>query len=121
MLSKPVASYELTIPPSVNVCYSNGRNGGRFKNKRYIEWVKLANREMLDQKIIHIKTKVIAFYSFGVPDNRIRDCANYEKVLTDYLVNLSILKDDSLIRCNIQQWEDWEPKNRKVRIFFYEI
>lgn len=37
-------------------------------------------------------------------DNRRRDVANYEKVTTDTLVKMGVLKDDCLIEHNEQKW-----------------
>ncbi len=36
------------------------------------------------------------------PDKRRRDCANFEKALSDFLVHNRVIADDSLIQCNIQ-------------------
>ena len=97
----------LTTPPSVNQAYVNVRTRGRVKAPCYIQWEKQAKvdlRNQLDRITLPLKTPYGIIYSINKTDNRLRDCANYEKCLSDFLVKMRIIHDDSYILVNIQEW-----------------
>lgn len=47
-------------------------------------------------------------YTLKRPDKRIRDLGNYEKALSDWLVDNGIIKDDSHIHRLTIQWGDFD-------------
>ena len=105
----------LPFPPSINSLYpSNKTTQRRFKSKKYKEWIDFADILYLQQmrglpKFINPVQFVIYL---GRPDKRIRDAANYEKAVSDYLVRVELLADDSLIWKNTQQWGS--AKERRI-------
>ncbi len=116
----PDAIYTLPFPPSVNGAYRN-HSKGRVKTKKYISWIKEAKGALYGQPKVYFEGPVAIVLNLYIPDNRNRDCANYEKVTTDFLVNIGFLRDDSLVRLNIQQWLDWEEKQSKVDVHIYKL
>lgn len=121
--STPDLTITLPIPPSVNAAYANIPGKGRVKTKRYRNWVVLANSYLIKQSgaLKAIEGQVGIMYCMNVPDKRKRDCANYEKILSDFLVANKIIEDDSLIRINVQQWMDWEPNASQVTACIYKL
>lgn len=120
---KPDYKFVLPRPPSVNACYAQAGKR-RIKSKAYNKWIDDANyslltggRKIMSDKFIDPPYAII--YSFDVPDKRIRDCANFEKPLSDFLVKLGCIKDDSLIKHNHQYWND-KPGN-SVTISIYSL
>jgi len=106
-LNNPDLIFTIPTPPSVNQAYTNVPKVGRVKTKRYRDWEKDASNYLLINK--DIQTIVLnppygVVYSINKLDNRVRDCANYEKCLTDYLVHIKIISKDELIDVNTQQW-----------------
>lgn len=118
---RPDATYLFSMPPSVNAAYQNTTNNSRCKSKEYKKWIKLASSELMIQRIKVVEGKIAIRLSFLVPDKKKRDCANYEKVLTDFLVRMKIIDDDSNIRYNTQQWLDWEMPGRGVRVDIFSL
>lgn len=93
----------LPFPPSVNGLYSG--KARRFKSPDYKTWCNAAGWKLKTQKLpdkpigeCHVEIHLVR------PDRRIRDCANYEKAVTDLLVDMGVLMDDSLIQRNTQLW-----------------
>lgn len=111
----------LPKPPSVNAIYANVPNVGRVKTKAYRKWEEDALASLWPQRLTYFETKVAVVYSFEVPDNRKRDCANLEKALSDFLVKTRIILDDSHIRFNAQEWLDCEEKGDKAHIKIYNL
>lgn len=99
--------FTLPFPPSVNTSYQINR-GKRVKGKKVLEWESLASIALNKQNILPVQERCIIIYSLSTPDNRIRDCGNYEKTLTDFLVSKGILKDDNrrYIKGILIQWND---------------
>lgn len=117
--SHPVRTLSLTLPPSVNSCYSNVAGKGRVKTKAYRQWIKFCDNllSVTKQNIEPLKGKYIVLYELDKPDRRKRDCANYEKALSDYLVSRNILQDDSNIEFNAQLWSG--EKGDDVTCYIY--
>lgn len=94
----------LPFPPSVNSLYA-GR-GRRFKSKRYKNWIIKARGELWSQpfKPITEKKPLQITYTFGRPDKRVRDCANFIKAVDDFLVSEGVIPDDQWIHKGIFQW-----------------
>lgn len=108
----------LPFPPSVNTSY-NINKGKRVKGAKVKEWEIRANIALNKQNILPINQRCYLIYSLNTPDNRIRDCGNYEKTLTDFLVSKGILQDDNrrYIKGILTQWNDI-PGN-EVHVFVY--
>lgn len=116
------ADYEITLPTpvSVNSAYSNSRRG-RIKTVKNKQWQSIAQGAILSKPRPNLNSPIAIFHHLFVPDRRKRDCANYEKVSTDLLVDMQVIKDDSLIRLNQQQWVDWEKRDKVVFIQIFKI
>ena len=98
----------LPFPVSVNALYA-GR-GRRFKSKRYQSWITQSRNALRYQKFSPLMDKypLQIIYTFGRPDKRIRDCANYIKCVDDFLVSQGIILDDSWIHRGVFQWGNVE-------------
>lgn len=79
----------LPFPPSVNGLFNGGSNQQRFKSKKYKDWLLSCPR----LPALHLD-RVAITYRFFFPDNRVRDCQNFIKATTDYLVNSGLIVDD---------------------------
>ena len=97
------------IPPSVNSAYPSNRiTGRRFISAQYKAWKEENGYKWLQQKKNAIKGLkganlplqglLTVEYNFTFPDLRIRDVGNYEKCLSDFLVEVGIIVDDSQIK-----------------------
>lgn len=101
---------ELPFPLTLNGLYSTDwKTKRRFKSKRYAEWTRAAQEMLASQKTTLITGEVEIEIMLTRPDNRRRDVANYEKAVTDFLVDSGILEDDCLIERNTQTWTSKEP------------
>ena len=97
-------SIALPFPPSINDAYAG--KAKRYKSARYKDWIYEADFMLAQQKPLpHFDCEVKVTIDLGRPDNRRRDVANYEKLITDKLVNAGVLKDDCLIIENTQRWD----------------
>ena len=85
----------LPFPPSVNIKYGINKNGKRYKSEKVKAWERAAREALNSQNILPIHGRVIIRYTLDTPDNMERDCGNYEKFTTDFLVSQGILKGDS--------------------------
>lgn len=83
----------LPFPPSVNASYKVSR-GRRTKGNKVKEWEEKAKTAINQQNILPYIGRCIIHYELNHPDNYIRDAANYEKIVTDLLVSIGILKGD---------------------------
>lgn len=83
----------LPLPPSVNALYGGGSGQRRFKSAKYKKWIEdcrfLSNRWSL-----RFKGQVELTYTYYFPDKRSRDCENYVKAVSDFLVAEQIIEDD---------------------------
>lgn len=86
-----------TRPPSVNNLFATvGRR--RIKSRAYKAWLKVAGWEINSQRVQPVAGRVAVAYAIERPkDNRRRDVSNLEKGLSDLLVTMGIIADDSLI------------------------
>ena len=87
------------LPPSINQAYANSPNSkgrGRFKTGKYKAWEKLCLYVAKRPKS-PMTGDLMVCYTFTRPDERRRDVANLEKVLSDFLVKAGIIEDDSQI------------------------
>lgn len=87
-------NFYLPFPPSVNAAYKMTR-GRRSKGAAVLAWEARAKSALNSQNILPVTERVIIEYALDTPDARCRDAANYEKYVTDFLVNNLILQDDS--------------------------
>ncbi len=85
------------IPPSVNHCYVNRRNGrGKVYNRQalaYFDEMALAAAHLPE-----IMGRVKVEYALFFPNRIVRDPGNFEKVLSDGLQRAGVLADDKQIR-----------------------
>jgi len=93
---------QLPIPPSVNQLYPSSKSGRRFKSKRYKEWEIEANQWLIADFIPDVdrfndKQRLYVTYKYAFKDRRIRDIANFEKAVSDFLQKEKIIEDDSQI------------------------
>lgn len=99
----------LPFPPTVNKKYGiNKKTGKRYNLAAVKEWKRQATEALNMQNVLPVQGRVIIEYSLDTPDNRERDCANYEKYTTDFLVQQGILKGDSrrYVRGILTYWND---------------
>lgn len=117
----PLLRLILPIPPSVNAAYMNLKHGGRAKTKAYRDWEKLAGQHLIAQQRKFINGTVFVSYTFHFQrDNRRRDCANYEKCLSDFLTANRIIEDDSFILGNCQQFAIESNGRKEVLVDIYQ-
>lgn len=105
----------LPFPISVNAMY---RNVGmaRAKSQKYREWCAIAQAEIMRQRPKPVPGQVMLTYEVQrFPDNRRRDVGNYEKGVTDCLVENRLIEDDD---CRFVQEIRlrWNPEVEGVRI-----
>ena len=110
----------LPFPPSVNAAYAG--KARRYKSKQYQNWLDRALLSLLQQKIFGtIDYRCHVKMTFGRPDNRVRDVANYEKLVSDFLVKMELLADDSLIESIWLLWDDGSQLVQGVRVEIFNI
>lgn len=96
----------LPFPPSVNAAYANGGNKrGRHKTTQYKAWEQLAGLGIKDSHRQALGPYSIAI-ALKAPDKRARDLGNYEKCVSDLLVNHGVVKDDSYCRRLTMTWNE---------------
>jgi Holliday junction resolvase RusA-like endonuclease len=96
----------------VNSLYDGGKNTNRrFKSDAYKAWLEHASYSIMAQRDRrHRHTgHVEVVYTFSPPDKRQRDVFNYEKAVSDFLVSVGILADDSQIQKGTVQWMSGPP------------
>lgn len=59
----------------------------------------------------------LVVYEMQKPNDIRRDCANFEKAISDLLVGCGVLDDDSKIEANLQFWSDVKGKEVVVSIW----
>ena len=84
----------LPFPVSVNSAYGNRSNQQRFKSKSYKAWLQRCPLLTLPE-CGSIDFPVHLNYAYFMPDKRLRDIGNYEKLVTDFLVSQGVLFDDA--------------------------
>ena len=97
----------LPFPPTVNNLFvNNPRTRGRFPSRLYKAWREETARALEKQRPLpSFAGPVRVTYSFGRPDRRRRDLANYEKAASDALVTAGVLADDCQIEHLTLRWD----------------
>lgn len=85
----------LPFPPSANNAYFNARKG-RVKTPRYREWAEEAGWEIRRQKPSRVLGHYVLTIDFVENDKIRRDIANFEKCISDLLVEHGLVDDDSM-------------------------
>lgn len=94
----------LPYPPSVNEAYANrkfGKGRGRFKSKKYTDWLKEADAWFLKQKAEKtVGSPVVGPYEAHMTFSRDKrrwnsDISNRIKVAEDFLKRGKLIEDDS--------------------------
>ena len=95
--SAPKMQFELPFPPSVN--HYLGRRGHQtYKTAKARAYnAEVALRVALEGLKAGFNTPLSVAYYYWMPDQRKRDIANYEKVLTDSMVTAGVMVDDHII------------------------
>lgn len=110
-------SLELIYPPSVNNLFSNSSRGGRFVSPRYKAWRAQAGGQALEQAPGSIEGAYEMRVIATRPDRRTRDVEGLAKALSDLLVTLGIVRDDSDCQSITLEWADERPRrDATVRI-----
>lgn len=116
--------YYLPISPSVNQCYAtNWKTKRRFKSKPYEFWLKKATDALWQQKRVFLtaKRKYMLVIELGkMGDKRRRDCFNYEKPATDFLVSNNLIVDDCHIDLGLIRWTN-DIQAGVMKITVYEL
>lgn len=96
--------FVLPYPPSANNLFVNLPGRGRVQSPRYKAWINGAAWTLKSQRPHKIKGKCRLTIDAVRPDNRRRDIANLEKAISDLLVSLRVIEDDSLIESITLAW-----------------
>lgn len=88
--------YTVPLPPSTNNLYFTRKKGGRAKSCQYKSWLIEAGWKLKEQGLLSTATAQFGVNLLYEIDKRSRcDLGNHEKPLTDLLVKMGVLKDDS--------------------------
>lgn len=97
----------LPVPPSANNLFANRRRGGRYKTKRYLEWIKKAGAEVLLARPRPIQGS----YALSLTLPKIRgDADNRIKAVNDLLVDMCLVGDDSQCKSIRVEVDDEGPR-----------
>ena len=96
---------ELTLPypPSANHLWIRARKGMR-KSNTYVAWLMLAGIEARKQKPGKIDGHYKLSLNAARPDKRLRDIDNLIKPVSDLLVSIGVIKDDSACEMVTARW-----------------
>ena len=110
----------LPLPPSVNSAYGGGSGQQRFKSASYKRWL-LSCPAVTNRPLINFPVELQ--YDVYLPDARLRDIANYEKLPTDFLVKNGILEDDNfnIVKYVSIEFKGIDKKNPRVEINIIKI
>jgi Holliday junction resolvase RusA-like endonuclease len=86
--------FSLPLPPSVNALYGNRTGQQRFKSKKYKAWLAECELPLRGGGVTPQGGVVELTYTYYFPDKRSRDCENYVKAVSDFLVAQQIIQDD---------------------------
>lgn len=89
--------FTIPMPPPLSACFRNASGPGRVKTPRYERWKRDAGWIVRAQRPGSIHGPVRVTYLIGRPDKRKRDLGNLDKALSDLLVHLRVIDDDSKI------------------------
>ena len=108
----------LPFPPSVNH-YLGSRGYHRYKTPKAKVFDSEVYALVLGAKAnLQLDKPLAVWYQYWFPDRRKRDVANYEKVLTDSMVQAGVMVDDYLI-FDIRQTKMGYCPDGKVRVIIY--
>lgn len=96
------------LPPSANHAFPSSRSGGRYKSDAYKQFQKDCQPYMKG----YVEGDVEVEYNFLWKDKRRRDIMNFEKCLTDTLVDYGVIDDDSHIKRMVIEYHHGEPETR---------
>jgi len=108
-------TFSLPFPPSSNTAYPT-YNGRRIKSAKLLAWIREASISLVGIK--PVEGRAILTYTFDLPDLRLRDVGNYEKVVTDLLVQRGILPDDNFryVKEIVLRWSDKKGDTVQVQV-----
>lgn len=89
-------------PPPLSACFINAHRRGRVITPRYRAWTSLCQLRL--GHVGHIPGAIAVDYMFARPDNRKRDLGNLEKAVSDLLVKMKVIEDDSMIQDLRMRW-----------------
>lgn len=104
----------LPFPPSVNNLFA-GR-ARRYQSERYKAWIEEAGWVLKRQKPPRIEGHVEMRYTYGRPDNVIRDLSNFIKPVEDLIVGHKVIADDHLVQRLSAEWAPEDDPVEGVRI-----
>jgi Holliday junction resolvase RusA-like endonuclease len=118
-VSAPLAFVTLPKPPSLNGLFRNtgkrhtvahARQAPRAKSKAYLSWIAAATVELRAYRLDRVKGP----YALSIQLGRRKgsDLDNYAKAISDLLVSMQIVQDDSLCELLVIGWADDLPANR---------
>lgn len=101
-------SFTIDTPPPLSALTRNARKVGRAKTPRYTAWIKA------NEWIVALAAKdgraITGPYALTVrvakPDNRARDITNLEKAVSDLLVRVGAVRDDSDCQRFLIEWSE---------------
>ena len=85
-------------PPSTNTLYANVPGRGRVKSERYRKWKNAAGWDMKGKKYKTLDCPVMLDITVKKRGKVKEDISNKIKALEDLLVEMAVLKDDSLVQ-----------------------
>ena len=86
---------DIPFPISSNNAYFNRKKGGRAPTNRLRTWRQAAGWDVRKQSPRPVHGPYTLSIHLIVDDNRKRDCGNFEKVVSDLLVEHGLVDDDS--------------------------
>lgn len=115
----PLFQCVLPIPPPVNMLFPTGRNGRRFKSKRYRAW--LADVEHTFKGCALEIERCRIEYDFYPKNKVFGDLDNYFKAVNDFLVSTEIIIDDKHTRVyDIRsRFVKYDKENPRVELRIY--
>lgn len=100
------------LPPSVNQAYyTDFQTRSRHKSAKYKQFIEDIRAFVPKETILG---NIEVEYNFYFPDKRRRDVANFEKCLTDTLVEYAVIGDDSCIQK--MKLEKYYNKNKPLTV-----
>lgn len=111
-----ILSLTILRPPSTNGLFANASGKGRRKTAAYKQWCRDAGWQIKAQR----PPKVTGAYTIEIALMRWRagriDVANYEKAVSDLLVAVGVLEDDSLAESVLMTWSGSDPAMAEITI-----
>lgn len=103
--------FDLPYPLSVNGLYYNHRNGGRSASQAHRIWRMEAMQEICRQRVKLHDKEIAGHYALHLivqrPATKRRcDLGNLEKCVSDVLVKMRVVEDDSLADKITLEWGD---------------